>query len=125
MTERKEKALASLLTSRTRREAAKAAGISERTLYKYLLEPDFRDAYQATISGIVADVTRQIQNALSPAVDALLEVVTDTEAGAMARITAARTILDFGLRFTEAVDFIQRLEALERERENQEPIETT
>ena len=45
MTHKKERLLAALLTSRTKKEAAKAAGISERTMCTYFDDPEFRAAY--------------------------------------------------------------------------------
>ena len=42
MTHKKERLLAALLTSRTKKEAAKAAGISERTMRTYFDDPEFR-----------------------------------------------------------------------------------
>lgn len=41
MTHKKEKLLAALLTSRTKKDAAKAAGISERTMRAYFDDPEF------------------------------------------------------------------------------------
>ena len=46
MTHKKERLLAALLTSRTKKEAAKAAGISERTMRTYFDDPEFRAAYK-------------------------------------------------------------------------------
>lgn len=51
MTHKKERLLAALLTSRTKKEAAKAAGISERTMRTYFDDPEFRAAYKQAAAG--------------------------------------------------------------------------
>ena len=62
---------------------------------------------------MIEETTRAAQRALSPALDTLCSICADTEAPAMARISAARCILDVGLKLTEQNDIIMRLEALE------------
>lgn len=76
MTPRKEKALSALLTSRTRAEAAKAAGVAESTLRSYLRDdPEFQARYKEAFGELVQDATRQAQQAIAPALDALREIV--------------------------------------------------
>ena len=59
MTPRKEKALQALLVSRTRAEAAKAAGIGESTLREYMKDPEFLDRYREAFGNLVQDAARQ------------------------------------------------------------------
>lgn len=112
-TPRKEKALRSLLTCRTRAEAAKAAGIGESTLRGYLREPEFQARYREAFGALVQDATRQAQQAIAPALSTLREIVEDENAGAKARIMAARSTLEYALRLTEQLDIISRIETLE------------
>lgn len=112
-TPRKEKALKSLLTCRTRAEAAEAAGIGESTLRGYLREPEFQARYREAFGELVQDATRQAQQAIAPALSTLREIVEDENAGAKARIMAARSTLEFALRLTEQLDIISRIEILE------------
>ncbi len=112
-TPRKEKALISLLTCRTRAEAAEAAGIGESTLRGYLREPEFQARYREAFGELVQDATRQAQQAIAPALSTLREIVEDENAGAKARIMAARSTLEFALRLTEQLDIISRIEILE------------
>lgn len=107
------KALQCLLTYPTKKEAAAAAGIGERTLRTYLANDEFQAEYKKAFGMIVTDATRQAQKALSPAIALLLEVVNDTNETAGNRISAARSILEYGLRLTEFNDILQDLEALE------------
>lgn len=114
MTPSKEKALAALLTCPTKREAAQRAGISDRTLRNYLADPSFQAAYQQAFNGIVEDATRQAQQSLAPALFTLREIMEDAEIPAAARVTAARTALEYAIKLTEANDFAARLERLEQ-----------
>ena len=113
MTPKKEKALAALLVHPTKEAAAAAAGIDSKTLRRYLADPEFQVAYKEAFSGLITDATRQAQQSLSPALSTLREIVEDNEQGATVRIQAARSLLEYGLRFTEISDIFRDLEAAE------------
>lgn len=113
LTGKKHKALEALLTNSTRRAAAQAAGIDEKTLRGYLEDETFLNEYRRAFTAMIEETTRAAQMALSPAIATLRSICEDTEAPAMARISAARCILDMGMRLTEQNDIITRLEALE------------
>lgn len=113
LTNKQTKALQALLTHPTKKEAAKAAGIGLRTLTDYLADDEFQAEYKKAFRQLVTDATRQAQQALSPALSALLDIVQDKEANTNARIAAARSLLEYGLRFTEFSDILQELEAVE------------
>ena len=66
-----QRALNALLVCPTQKEAAKAAGISEDTIYRYLQMPEFQAEYKRAFSGLVTDATREAQRALHPALKAL------------------------------------------------------
>lgn len=114
MTPRKEKALQALLVCRTRAEAAKAAGIGESTLREYMKDAEFMERYKQAFGGMVADATRQAQQTLSPALSTLREIMEDREEQASARITAARSILEYAMKLCEQTDILDQLRELER-----------
>ena len=113
MTHKKERLLAALLTSRTKKEAAKAAGISERTMRTYFDDPEFRAAYKQ--AGIMDSATRQLQQNLTAAIDRLGKIVADDEESSITQVSAARTLLDYALRFSEFNDILRELESTEGE----------
>lgn len=113
MTPRQQKALAALLTSPSKAAAAKAAGIAPRTLRDYLADPEFQAAYRDAFGNMVEDATRQAQQAISPALSTLRDIVEDREEDAQARISAARAILSHGLKLIETTDILNRLQELE------------
>lgn len=104
-------ALQALLTHPTKKQAAEAAGIDEKTMRRYLSLPEFQQAYKAAFTELVNDATRQVQQALSPAISALREIVEDPEESASGRISAARSLLEYGLRLTEFNDILRELES--------------
>lgn len=115
MTHKKERLLAALLTSRTKKEAAKAAGISERTMRTYFDDPEFRAAYKQAAAGIMGSATRQLQQNLTAAIDRLGKIVADDEESSITQVSAARTLLDYALRFSEFNDILRELESTEGE----------
>lgn len=117
MTPNKEKLLAALLTSRSKKEAAAAAGIAERTMRTYFEDPEFCQRYRQAFAGVIEDATRQAQALLMPALSTLQTVMEDEEIPAQARITAAKSIIDYSLKLTEQADILEQLRELERWKE--------
>lgn len=107
------RALAALLTEPTQEAAAKKAGVSPRTIRNYLADPEFSGAYRSAHEQLVTDATQQIQRSLSAAVDTLREIAEDQDAGKTARVAAARSLLEHGLRYTELADIMGRIAKLE------------
>lgn len=112
MTPAKEKALSALLTNKTKQDAARAAGITSRTLTTYLSDPEFQAAYAKAFQKLVTDATREAQATLSPAICVLRAIMEDEEESSSARIAAARTLLEYGLRLTEFNDILQELQTI-------------
>lgn len=117
MTPNKEKLLAALLTSQSKKEAAAAAGIAERTMRTYFEDPEFCQRYREAFAGVIEDATRQAQALLMPALSTLQTVMEDEEIPAQARITAAKSIIDYSLKLTEQADILEQLRELERWKE--------
>jgi hypothetical protein len=113
VSESKRRAIAALLTSKTRKEAAEKAGISDRTLRTYFSDPEFVRAYKEAFSGIIEEATREAQRAISPALAVLREIMEDQEQQAPARISAARATLEYGMKMTETLDILEQLNELE------------
>lgn len=113
MTPKKQKALIALLTQPTKEKAASAAGITSKTLRSYLADPGFQAEYKRAFSGLVEDATRQAQQSIAPALSTLREIVEDADENAHARISAARSILEYCMKLTETTDILTRLDELE------------
>ena len=104
-----EKAMAALLSSDTQIDAASKCGITDRTLRSYLADPDFNAEYQRRKRQLVSDATRQIQASYQSAVRALRGIVESDISSAGEKISAARALLEFGLKFTEINDMANYL----------------
>ncbi len=113
MTPKKQKALVALLTQPTKEKAAAAAGITSKTLRGYLDDPEFQAEYKKAFAGLVEDATRKVQQTLDPAVAVLREVMEDSDENGQVRVSAARSVLEYGLKMTEQTDIITRLQELE------------
>lgn len=113
ITERKEKALAALLTSQTQEEAANKLGITARTIRQYLQDPEFSQKYKEASSNLITDATEQIQKSLSPAIATLRNIAEDENAVLNARVSAARGLLEYGIRLAELSELYKRIEELE------------
>lgn len=114
---RKQKALEALLVSSTRTEAAAKIGADRKTISNYFHDEEFVQAYKEAFAVKVDEATRQAQQALMPALDTLIEICKDTEAAHMARISASRALLEYGLRLGEQNDLAARVAELERQTE--------
>lgn len=115
MTPNKERAIAALITYPTRKEAAKAVGITPRTLQDYFKDPEFLERYKAAFGDMVQDATRQAQQAINPALSTLREILEDKDEQSKDRISAARAALEYALRLTEQMDILEQLKRLEAE----------
>jgi hypothetical protein len=109
-----EAAIAALLSQRNQEEAAKTAGVSKRTLNRWLSMPVFQAAYREARRAAMSQANARLQQAASAAVSALLKVLVDPNTPASARVRAADCVLARGNQGIENEDLDVRLAALER-----------
>lgn len=110
---RQQKAVAALISQPTRKAAAEAAGIGERTLRTYLADGEFREAYRKAAQDAFGDATRRARQSLTLALDTLTAIAADGEASDTARISASRALLEYGVKMTELNDVIHVLREIE------------
>lgn len=115
LTQKMQSALDALLVSNTRTEAAQRAGVDVKTLRGYFKKEEFLEAYKEAFAAKVDEATRQAQQSLSPALSTLAEICQDKEAGYMARVSASRSLLEYGLKLGEHNDLAARVAELERQ----------
>ncbi len=114
MTAKQKKALAALITSPTIETAAKAAGVGYTTLRRWLKDDeDFRREYERELAGLVTDAAAKAKQSMVPAVLVLRKILVHGSSET-ARITAARSLLEYGLKLVELADLTARLDALEK-----------
>jgi hypothetical protein len=110
----KEEAIAALLTQRNVEEAAGAAGIGTQTLIRWLKIPEFQAAYREARQAAVSESNARLQPASSAAVSALLKIMVDANAPALARVRASDRILERAKQGVENEDIEVRVAALEQ-----------
>jgi hypothetical protein len=109
-----DRALAALLSQPTIVQAATTAGVSESTLLRWLAEPSFKARYRDARRQVVEHAVSSLQQATGQAVETLVEITGNIASPPAARVSAAKTILDFAVKGVELVDLAERVEQLEQ-----------
>lgn len=105
--------ICALLANGTTADAAAALGCNPRTIRIRLQKPTFRARYERERSEILRACSARLHSRLVDAVDTLAEIMQDRNTAAQTRANAAQTILQTALRYTELVDIVSRIDALE------------
>ena len=110
-----EEIILALLTSPTLEMAARQCRLSVRQLYERRQDPTFVDKLRQAQTEALENTTRFLQAATGTAARVLAEIAESPGRPAQVRISAAKSILDMAVRYTETVDLQARLDALERQ----------
>ena len=94
--------------------AAAAAGIGERTAYRYMCDPAVKAALSEALDIALTGATVRTVTAMGAALDTLEAVHRDPDLSAGARVSAARAIIDGGPKLREGFDLAERVSELER-----------
>ena len=103
--------VAALAAGRTAQDAAREAGVSERTVYRRLDDPAFKRRVEEAKAEMLGRAVAMLTSASVEAVETLRGLL-DSELD-FARLAAARAILDVGHRYREQLDLAARVAALE------------
>ena len=113
ITAKQQKAVTALLSERTARDAAKVAGISERTLFTWLGNPTFRAALKAAEAEVLETVVRRLSAGQVLALDTLEKLIQSARHEST-KLTACVSWLNMFMKYHEAQDVEARLTELER-----------
>ena len=111
---KRQQAIVALIEHSTMKEAARAIGIGEATIHRWLKNESFLVAYREAKRRVVDHAITCLQKATGEAVRVLQEILSDPDKPPSARVTAARTILDMAVKAVEMDDLTARLEEIER-----------
>ena len=100
-----EQIIAALLTGGTIKDAAAAAGVSERTIYDRMNQGDFQALYKAAKADLIRAAVFSLNGKVQAAIDTVAAIMQDDNNNAAVRLQAAQTIL------TNAGKFAARLQA--------------
>ena len=114
LTPKQEAAILALMTNQGVDNAARAVGITPRTLYRWLNEPQFDKAYRKARRASFGQGTARLQQAAGAAVTSVLKIMVDPNAAASTRLRAADLVLTHGARAIELEDIEARVSELER-----------
>ncbi len=96
-----------LAQGRTQADAAAFAGVSERTVRRRLLEPEFNRRIRAERDQLVKDTASRLTSLYPKAVDAL-EQTLDAESGHV-RLRAVELVIDLGNALRDRAEIESRL----------------
>jgi hypothetical protein len=99
-------------------QAAKAAGLSPRTVYRRLAEPGFRSRLATARDELASEALSELAGCASEAVATLRRLLLANNEHV--QLGAARTLLDQLLRLREALALAERVATLERRLEHQQ-----
>lgn len=103
-----EQIIAALFSNGTIKAAAAAVGISERSLYDRMNSGEFIAVYKAAKADLIRGAVFNLNAQIQAAINAVTDIMNDTNNNAAVRLQAAQTILN------NANKFSQRLSAEEQ-----------
>lgn len=112
------KLLTALLEETTITGAAKKAGITRATAYKYLQDRDFRTELNRRRSECINDAVRYLQGKLALCNETLVEIIKDKDVSSQIKINAINAIYMNCKSLTETADIIERLDGIEKAIDN-------
>jgi hypothetical protein len=115
---KKEQAIVALLSQRSVEDAARTADVSSKTLWRWLLIPQFRDEYLRARRQAFSQATARLQHASGAAVSVLLSIMLDGNAPTASRVRAAACVLEKAAGAFELEDLELRLCRLEQIEQN-------
>lgn len=107
------RAIEALLASESVPEAARLAGVPQRTLYRWLDEPAFAAALRRAESRIIDEAARRLARVTTKAIATLEAMLDDPSVPAATRVRAALGVLDQAIRLRELRDITERVAQLE------------
>ena len=110
---RQRKFIAALLTAPTIEEAAKQAGIGERTAYRYLKHPEVKQVLSQALDDAMGQATRRAIDAMTGALETLIEIHSDKDTPKSTRVAAAKALVASGPQLREALELAERVTGLE------------
>ena len=108
---KQEVAVAALLVQPTIAKAAEAAGVADKTLDRWMKQPDFAKRYREARGVAIVHAVGRLAGALAEAVHTMRQLQKSTSPAVA--LGAAKAIVDLTLRGESLVDLSARVAALE------------
>lgn len=117
---KQQRFLVALLEERTIEAAIKSVGISPKTAYRYMDEPEFQQELQRARRKVVDGISNRLRQLGSEAIETLRDNLTDEEATPATKNSTAKIILEFIYRSHELENVTERMDEMERKLEETE-----
>ena len=99
-----EEVLSALMSQGTITAAAQSLGLSERTIFDRMNEPDFRGLYKAARADLLRETVSKLRSQIGAAINVIAEIMQDPEATDSVRLQAAESIMENAARFFKRLD---------------------
>jgi phage terminase small subunit len=103
LTPKQEQLILAMLRSATKDDAARAAGVSRRTMYNWLGLRTFRAALRAAQRSLFGNALMGLDRSAAAAVQLLTDVMNDPEEDSGVRVTAATKLLDRAFKAQDSI----------------------
>ena len=113
MNKKQEKFLQALLIESTITSAAKKAGISHSTAYRFLKDAEFKKELNKVKSECITDTIRYLQGNLTACSEALIKIVKNPATADQVRINAINTVFQNCKSLIETCEVEERMLKLE------------
>ncbi len=110
LTPTQSQAIRALLTHRSIRSAASTVGVNERTLRRWMQNPEFRFQVEQSQRDALSEVTASLQASAAAAVECLTAIVGRPSADSHVRVAASRTLLEYAYGATTRNYILRELE---------------
>lgn len=118
---KQNRAIRALLTEKTTSDAAKTAGVGERTLWRWMNEDEtFRQTLNEAETLALGESVRRLVSLHFKALRAIEEALDDKEATHGTKLRASSIVLDTTLRLRELFTLEERISRLESQRAKNE-----
>ena len=100
-TTKKSKAIVALLSGKTNSQAAQSAGVTERTIYRWLSDPSFRSELSEAERQMIESATRQMSSLQEKAINVLDQLLESQDVSPQIRLSTAKSILRLSLGYRD------------------------
>jgi hypothetical protein len=121
LTRKQEEAIIALLTQRSVDEAARAADVATRTLYRWMKDSEFDAAYRAAKRASFGQSIARLPHLSGAAVSTLGKIMLDSATPPSVRVRAADSILNHAAKAIEIENIEERVSEIERALDHAKP----
>lgn len=109
-----EAIIAALISEGSVKGAADSLGCNTKTVYARMRLPAFKKMYSQAKGDILKAATAKLQGNLCDAINTLTQIMKDPASPPQTRANCAVSVLQYGSKYIEQTDIVERLEAIEQ-----------